>query len=141
LVAFFQGSTLFGLAPIWYVVLVVGLAWLTDLILDNLVGARLMGNALEIHPAAVMVSALVGANLFGLVGVVLAAPVVATLKLVWNYMMNRLLDKDPWYAIRSSPPPAPRPLIYAIRARGRKLWSWIKSLRSRLGTLLKPVMK
>ena len=141
LVAFFQGSTLFGLAPIWYVVLVVGLAWLTDLILDNLVGARLMGNALKIHPAAVMVSALVGANLFGLVGVVLAAPVVATLKLIWNYMMNRLLDKDPWYAIRSSPPPAPRPIAYAVRAWGIKIRSWIKSLRTRLETLLKPVMK
>jgi predicted PurR-regulated permease PerM len=141
LVAFFQGSTMFGLAPIWYVVLVVGLAWVTDLILDNLVGTRLMGNALKIHPAAVMVSALVGANLFGLVGVVLAAPVVATLKLVWNYMINRLLDKDPWYAIRSSPPPAPRPIAHAIRARGLKIWSWIKSLRTRLGTLSKPVTK
>lgn len=141
LVAFFQGDTMFGLAPIWYVVLVVGLAWVMDLILDNFIGARLMGSALKIHPAAVMVSALVGANLFGLVGVVLAAPVVATLKLLWSYLTNRLLDKDPWYAIRSSPPPAPRPLAYAIQARWLKVWSWIKSLRSRLGTLLKPVTK
>jgi predicted PurR-regulated permease PerM len=141
LVAFFQGATLFGLEPIWYVVLVVGLAWVTDLILDNFVGTRLMGNALKIHPAAVMVSALVGANLFGLVGVVLAAPVVATLKLVWSYMINRLLDKDPWYAIRSSPPPAPRPMAVAIRARLLNVWSWIKSLRTRLGTQSKPVMK
>ncbi len=115
LVAFFQGSTLFGLAPIWYVVLVVGAAWLTDVILDNFVGTRLMGNALQIHPAAVMVSALVGANLFGIVGVVLAAPVVATLRLVMGYISNRLFDRDPWLGIHTSSPGYQRRFTHAIR--------------------------
>ena len=114
LVAFFQGSTIFGLPPIWYVVLVVGVAWFTDVILDNLVGVRLMGQALQIHPAAVMVSALVGANLFGLVGVVLAAPVAATLKLLWGYVISRLLDQDPWETIGPVRPPSPRPIFKTL---------------------------
>ena len=32
-----------------------------------------MGNALEVHPAAILISALVMAQLFGLLGIVLAA--------------------------------------------------------------------
>jgi predicted PurR-regulated permease PerM len=115
LVAYFQGYTIFGLAPIWYVVLVVGLAWVTDIILDNFVGTRLMGNALQIHPAAVMVSALVGANLFGIVGIVLAAPVVATLKLVMGYIFNRLFDQDPWQGIKTAPVIIQRPYTHRIR--------------------------
>jgi predicted PurR-regulated permease PerM len=132
LVAFFQGSTLFGLAPIWYVVLVVGVAWVTDLILDNFVGTRLMGSALQVHPAAVMVSALVGANLFGLVGVVLAAPVVATLKLLGSYTMNRMLDRDPWQGIRTSPLLSSSPLIHAIRPFLMRGWVQITTFGRRM---------
>ncbi len=76
LVAFFQGSTIFGLPPIGYVGLVVGLAWLMDVFMDNYVMPRLMSDALRVHPAAVMVSALVAFNLLGVIGVVLAAPVL-----------------------------------------------------------------
>ncbi|MBI4926843.1 MAG: AI-2E family transporter [Anaerolineae bacterium] len=128
LVAYFPTDNLFGLPPLGFVLLVVGLAWITDLVMDNLVGAPLMGNALRIHPAAVMVSALVGANLFGLVGVVLAAPVVATLKLVWAYMFNRLIDQDPWRVLESSPAPVARPLLAMFRTpiiKIRGIWKQI----------------
>lgn len=128
LVALFQGSTIFGLTPIWYVVLVVGLAWFTDVILDNFVSTRLMGNALQIHPAAVMVSALVGANLFGLVGVVLAAPVVATMKLVWSYVINRLMDIDPWSVIGPAKRPTPRPISQAAVLVIERSWRQIKRI-------------
>ncbi len=128
LVALFQGSTIFGLTPFWYVVLVVGVAWFTDIILDNLVSTRLMGNALQIHPAAVMVSALVGANLFGLVGVVLAAPVVASLKLIWAYTMNRLMDRDPWVVIGAAGPPTARPITQATTIVVERVWQRIKRL-------------
>lgn len=96
LVTLFQGSTLFGLTPFWYALMVVGVAWFTDGILDNMVMPRMMANALSVHPAAVMVAALVGANLMGLIGIVLAAPVLATLKLLLGYVMDKLMDQDPW---------------------------------------------
>lgn len=103
LVAFFQGSNMFGLTPLGYVLLVVGSAWVMDIILDNFVATRLMGNALQVHPAAIMVTALIGANVLGVVGVVLAAPVVATLKLFSSYLFNKLLDRDPWADLVTMP--------------------------------------
>jgi predicted PurR-regulated permease PerM len=117
LVAFFQGSTLFGLPPLGYVALVVGCAWLTDVIMDNFVVPRLMSSALRVHPAAVMISALVAFNLLGVIGVVLAAPVLATVKLFVEYLLAKLLDQDPWAGLETSPPTSPlHPIFPRIQA-------------------------
>ncbi len=104
LVTLFQGSTIFGFEPWFYTLLVILVAWFTDVILDNLVVPRLMGDALEVHPAAVMVFALISANLFGLLGIVLAAPVLATAKLIGQYIYYKMFDVDPWKDFEIRPP-------------------------------------
>lgn len=100
LVAFFQSTTAFGLDSFSYALLVTASAWLLDNIYDNTVTPRVMGGALKLHPAAIMVAAIVGANLFGLMGMFLAAPVLASLKLVFQYIQRKMLDKDPWEGIQ-----------------------------------------
>lgn len=95
-VSFFQGGNYFGLQPIQFALLAVIIALVLDQVLDNLVTPRLMGQALGVHPAAVLVAAIVAANLIGLVGLVLAAPVVATLKLASGYLLRKMFDLDPW---------------------------------------------
>lgn len=109
IVAYFQGSTIFGLSPLAYVILVVGLAWIVDVILDNVVVPRLMANALRVHPAAVMISAIVALNLLGVAGVVMAAPVLATIKLFLDYTFAKLFDVNPWTGMATLPPPEPLP--------------------------------
>jgi predicted PurR-regulated permease PerM len=95
-VALLQGTTLFGLDSFSYALLVTGSAWLLDNIYDNTVTPRVMGGALKLHPAAIMVAAIIGLNLFGLMGMFLAAPVLASLKLVFQYVQRKMQDKDPW---------------------------------------------
>ena len=122
LVALFNGSTLFGLDPIGYAALIVGVAWVTDLILDNFVVPRLMSKALRVHPAAVLVSALVAFNLLGVIGVILAAPVLATFKLILDYTVSKLFDIDPWANMQTLPAPYPFPeLIPQVRERYEQL--------------------
>ncbi len=124
LVAYFQGYTQFGLTPIWYTGLVLGLSILMDTAFDNLISINLMGSTLKVHPAAVLVSALILANLIGLVGVILAAPVLATLKLVGRYTLRKMLDQDPWEGVDTSPPPSMHSYIPAsLRAKVRNLWN------------------
>jgi predicted PurR-regulated permease PerM len=96
LVAFFQPTNYFGLDPWQYTLLVIGTAILLDQIFDNLVSPRLFGKTLGIHPAAVLIAAILAANLIGLVGLVLAAPAVATFKLIGRYIVRKMLDQDPW---------------------------------------------
>jgi predicted PurR-regulated permease PerM len=109
LVAYFQGSTIFGLTPIVYVLVVVGSALVIDNLLDSLVTPRLIADALKVHPAAVMVAALVAANILGIIGIMLAAPVLATAKLFVDYTLSKLFDLDPWTQIKTLPPPKPLP--------------------------------
>ena len=117
LVAFFQGSTIFGLPPLGYVALVVGCAWLTDVVMDNVVVPRLMSNALRVHPAAVMVSALVAFNLLGMIGVVLAAPVLATVQLLLDYLVAKLSDRNPWVNLsrEMNPPNQQSSILMAVK--------------------------
>ncbi len=55
---------------------------------------RILGSSLDLHPFVVLVAIMVGANLVGLLGVVLAAPTVATLRLGLRYLRGKLLDED-----------------------------------------------
>jgi predicted PurR-regulated permease PerM len=126
MVSFFQGTTIFGLSPLAFAGLVVGSAWVIDVFLDNYVTPRLMSNALRVHPAAVLLSALIAFNLLGVIGVVLAAPVLATLKLFFEYVLAKLTDRNPWADMATMPPPAPLPAI-------------IPALQERLEPVLKKV--
>ncbi len=96
LVAFFQASNYFGLEPWIYVILVVGLCLILDAVLDNIVVPKFHGDTLGLHPAAVLVAALIAAQLIGFVGLVLAAPVLASMVLISRYFLRKMVDQDPW---------------------------------------------
>ena len=127
LVAFFQGSNYFGLEPIWYAVMVLGLAYIIDQIYDNLIQPRLLGDRLGLHPAAVLVAAIIAANLIGIIGVMLAAPVLATLTLLGRYVSRKMFDLNPWpeeeSAVRSWGAPRLR-----LSDRIREWWGLLRRL-------------
>lgn len=85
----------FGLLPLAYVI-IIAFALVIDNILDNILTPKVMGNALRVHPAGVLVMALIGSQLFGLIGIMIAAPFLATLKLIFHYVLSKLTDQDPW---------------------------------------------
>jgi predicted PurR-regulated permease PerM len=117
IVSYFQAFKLFDLPPLYYTLLVLGIALFIDQIFDNLVSPRILSDALKVHPAAVLVAAIVAANLFGILGVVVAAPILATVILLWKYTMRKMLDLNPWPEEEIShplPPPGSR-LMVAIR--------------------------
>ncbi len=117
LVSYFQVYKLLGLSPFYYTLLVLIIALVIDQIFDNIVSPRILSDALKVHPAAVLVAAIVAANLFGILGVVVAAPILATATLLWKYTMRKMLDVDPWpdEELHHSPPPFGSRLIVQIR--------------------------
>ncbi|MCF6277908.1 MAG: AI-2E family transporter [Anaerolineales bacterium] len=96
LVSFFQTSKLFGMDPLAYTLLVIAVALIFDQLLDGLITPRIMADALSVHPAAVLVSALVFADLIGIIGIIIAAPMLATFILFGRYIIRKMLDQDPW---------------------------------------------
>lgn len=107
LVAYFQDYKLFGLSPFIYTLVVLVFAWVIDMILDYIVMPRIMADALKVHPAAVMVAALVAANLFGFVGIIMAAPMLATVQLIGRYIFHKMFDLPPWDGLQEEPSPPP----------------------------------
>ena len=104
LVTFFQATRPFHLEPIIYTLIVVGISLVVDQIFDNMISPRIMARTLRVHPAAVLVTALIAANLLGILGVVIAAPSLATLTLLGRYTMRKMFDLDPFPAWESAPP-------------------------------------
>ena len=95
-VALFQGTAIFGLDPFPYAMVVMGVGWISDNIFDTFFAPRIMANVLKLHPAAVLVAVLVGLNLFGVLGMFLAPPLLATIKVLMDYSEKKLSDHDPW---------------------------------------------
>ena len=64
-----------------------------------------MGKSLGVHPAAVLVVAIIAANLIGIIGLVLAAPVLASATIIGRYTINKMLDRDPWIGYKEESEP------------------------------------
>ena len=124
--ALLQSPTPFGMAPIIYALLVVGIAVIFDMILDHILTPRVMGNSLQVHPAAIMISALVGAQLIGILGVILAAPAFATLKLILRYSTRKLFDQDPWEGMQYYQKPKEPALLKGLRKIYERIRAFIK---------------
>jgi predicted PurR-regulated permease PerM len=103
IVAFFQASNSFGLEPLGYTLLVLGTCIVFDQIFDNLVAPRILGQTLGLHPAGVMVAAIVAFKWLGIVGLVLAAPALATILLMGRYVGRKMFDLPPWPAHEKPP--------------------------------------
>lgn len=95
-VALFQGTTILSLNPFPYALAVMGVGWITDNLYDTFFSPRIMANVLKLHPATVLIAVLVGLNLFGILGMFLAPPLIASLKVLLEYSEKKLLDQSPW---------------------------------------------
>ena len=74
---------------------------------------RILGHSLNLHPFVVLVAILIGSNLAGVLGVVLAAPTVATIRLFGRYLRGKLLDEELFPAL-STVPAQQTSLIYRV---------------------------
>jgi predicted PurR-regulated permease PerM len=118
LVALFQPSNWFGISPLAHGVLVVVAIVVLDQTIDYVLLPRIMGSSLNLHPVLILIGAIVGASLAGIIGLLLSAPATATLLLLLRYAYRKLVDLSPW-----DPPidaaPAPRPMPRA--------WEWLRN--------------
>jgi predicted PurR-regulated permease PerM len=117
LVALLEGSSFLPLTNFWFAVLVTGLYIVIQQIEGNLLLPRVMGSSLNLHPLVVLIGIIVGASLAGILGMLLAAPVLATLRVVSHYAFCRLYDRDPFAEPEEeAAPPQPGLLERVCRA-------------------------
>lgn len=83
---------------------------------------RVMGGNLNLHPFVILVAVIAGTNLAGALGVILAAPTVASLRVLGQYLYGKLTDQNPFPAV-SRPPPRPSPQYAQKVIRHARAWA------------------
>src|SRR5690606_29760836 len=57
---------------------------------------RLVGGQVKLHPAVAFIGTVAGALVFGVLGVLLATPVIASARIILTYIYRKLLDQEPF---------------------------------------------
>jgi len=84
--------------------IVLGIIILVQQLEGNLFQPIIQSRGLGLHAAVVLLVVVLGSNLAGIVGALLAVPVAALIAVVWGYIREQLTDAPP-----PDPEPAPEP--------------------------------
>jgi predicted PurR-regulated permease PerM len=104
-VALVQPSSTFPDLPTpVFVLLVIGLYVLIQAAENNILVPRILGGSVNLPPAVVLVGALAGAALGGVVGILLAAPILGSVRVIGSWLYAQLVRPD------GPAPPAPERL-------------------------------
>jgi len=95
--ALIAGSNRFEDMPNWvFALIVTGIYIVVVQAQANIIAPKVMGRAVRLSPVVILVSLVVGFSIAGLIGSLLAVPVVATAKEYLSYLYAKLLDREPF---------------------------------------------
>ncbi len=89
-----ESQTIPGLQGMLFALIVVGMYVLLQNLEAVFLVPRILGGNLNLHPFVVLVAIIFGARIMGILGIILAAPVTATLRLIAMYIWSKLFDFD-----------------------------------------------
>ena len=95
-VALFQGSNWLPVGNVFFALIVA----LIYGIIGQLEGVyfipRFVGGRVKLHPAVTFVGIIAGAMTFGVLGILLAAPVIASARVLLTYAVRKITDQEPF---------------------------------------------
>lgn len=96
IVALLQGSTYMAVNNLTFALIIIGFYILVQQLENTLIVPRILGDAVNLHPLVVMIGVLVGANVAGILGALLAAPVIASGREIIRYLYLKVLGQEPF---------------------------------------------
>ncbi|CAN5642937.1 hypothetical protein BH10CHL1_BH10CHL1_16660 [soil metagenome] len=108
-VALFQGSTWLPISNISFALIVLIFYIVIAQMEHVYLIPRFVGGRVKLHPAITFIGIINGAIAFGVLGVLLATPVIASTRIIIAYVRCKLLDLEPF---------EPLPSTTSIRVRG-----------------------
>ena len=94
-VALIFGSTHFAVSNITFALLVAIFYLLVQFLENQFVVPRVLGKAVDLHPLVVLIGALAAGSQFGVLGIFLAAPMIASGKEIFLYLYDKILETPP----------------------------------------------
>jgi len=137
IIGLIEGSTYLPISNVGFAIVIIVMQTVYTQVDLNILIPRIIGRQVHLHPMVVIIGIIVGAVVGGVLGVALAAPTIATLRVVGRYIYARLLDLEPFPLIGPIvvPPeeraacaeqepkrsvPDPRKLVRRIRERSKE---------------------
>lgn len=102
LVAFFSQSTWLGLEGFSFAVVVLIIYAIIAQYETIVLIPRLVGGRVQLHPAITFIGIISGALVFGLLGVLLATPVLASVRILLSYVYRKLQDLEPFEEVTTA---------------------------------------
>lgn len=96
LIALIQGSNFLPVDHLTFALIVIGCYVLIQQLENNLIVPRVIGEAVELPPLVVLIGVLVGTSVAGLLGAILAAPVVASIREITGYLYAKIFSLPPF---------------------------------------------
>ncbi len=119
--ALIQGSNVLGpmgIDNVGFALITVGIYFLIQQLENNILVPRIIGDSINLHPIIVICAVVVGLSVGGILGALLAPPIVATFRVIGSYVHAKLLDYQPFVG---SPLPNTRPKHYRRTVTGKEL--------------------
>ncbi len=119
--ALIQGSTVLGpmgIDNVGFALITVGIYFLVQQLENNILVPRIIGDSINLHPIIVICAVAVGVSSFGILGALLAPPIVATFRVIGSYIHAKLLDYPPF---AGRPLPTKQPRSYRRKVSGKEL--------------------
>jgi len=102
LIALTFGSSWLPLTNLGFALIVLAVYLLFGQFQNLYVLPRVVGRRIDLHPIVILLGALIGAELLGILGLLLAAPTIASLRVLLGYAFNKLLDREPFPAVKET---------------------------------------
>ena len=119
LLAFFLGSTWIPL-PHWaFMLIVIGLELIFEQFDINYLIPRIIGRRVQLPTLVVILGIVAGAILAGVLGIPLAAPAIASMRVIGRYIFANLFDME-WKPVSATQPLPPPKTYWWQRARRRE---------------------
>ena len=90
LIATFDGLSRFGLSPLYDGLAVVATYIIVNQLENYLIVPPIMGKFTKLHPLIILFAVLAGGHLFGILGFMLAVPVAASMRIIFEYLLDKL---------------------------------------------------
>jgi predicted PurR-regulated permease PerM len=96
LLALLQGSSVLSVSNVVFALIVILFYFVVQQLENNIIVPRLIGQAVDLPPILVMAGVVVGASVGGILGAFMAAPIIATGRIIAQYAYNKILDRPPF---------------------------------------------
>jgi predicted PurR-regulated permease PerM len=97
IIALVQGSTRFeSMNNLVFALLVIVAYTLIQQLESNIVAPKVMGHSVSLPALVVLISVTAGYQVAGILGAILAVPVVANVRVLLSYLWAKIHSRDPW---------------------------------------------